>query len=87
MRTRRVTALASLLFVKHVRPMVDGLSRLTDGLGKYVLLIEAAPLATVVHFDEMTQRLARAEKLPFDSLAVNIGRDGLGHSAQFGQKS
>ena len=67
--------------------MVNGLSRLADRPGEYILFIEAAPLPAVIHRDEMIQCLARAEKLPFGFLAVAIGRECLGHRVEFGQKS
>src|SRR5579872_6833747 len=62
-----------------IGPVLDGMPGLTHGLGKGVLLVVEAPLAVVVHFDQMTERAARAEKLPFGVLALDFGGESLGH--------
>jgi hypothetical protein len=65
--------------VRDVRPAIDGLPRLTDCLGKSLLLIEALPLAAFVKLDKMSQGTARTEKVPLGVLALHVGCERLGH--------
>jgi hypothetical protein len=62
--------------------MVDGLPRLTDGLGEGVFLVKLAPTAAVIQFDEVTQRPARTKQLTLGVLALDGGGQRLGHVGQ-----
>ena len=60
--------------------MIDRLPRFAHRGGKRVLfLIEDFPLAAVVKLDQMTERTARGEELPFHILALGFRRQGLRH--------
>jgi hypothetical protein len=59
--------------------MIDGLSRLSDSLGKSVLAVEGLPLAAVVELHQMAQGATGAEELPFGVLALDFHGEGLGH--------
>ena len=69
-----------------LRPMLDGVPRLADHLGKCVLLVVEAPLSLVIHLDEMSQRLPGAEKLLFSSIALDCDCEGLGHRLKYAHK-
>jgi len=62
--------------------MIDRLPRFAHRGGKRVLfLIEDFPLAAVVKLDQMTERTARGEELPFRILALGFRSQGLRHGA------
>ncbi|HTH32769.1 MAG TPA: hypothetical protein VL976_00180 [Xanthobacteraceae bacterium] len=59
--------------------MIDNLPRIAHGVGKRVLfLIVDFPLAAVIKLDQMTERAARNEELPFRILTLGFRRQGLG---------
>ena len=62
--------------------MIDNLPRIAHGVGKRVLfLIVDFPLAAVIKLDQMTERAARNEELPFRILTLGFRRQGLGQGA------
>lgn len=61
--------------VDQAGPMLDGLACLADRLGKRLFLfVVHAPMALVVHFDEMSQCAAGSEQLPLGVIALDFGR-------------
>jgi hypothetical protein len=62
--------------------MLNGLSRLSDGLGENILFIEALPLTAFIELDKMSQRAAGAEQLPLGVLMLDIGCQSFGHGTK-----
>jgi hypothetical protein len=72
--------------VHGIRPAIDGPPRLTDCLGKNLLLIEALPSTAIVKLDKMSQGTARTEKLALGVLALHVGCERPGHGKSLAKK-
>jgi hypothetical protein len=60
--------------------MIDGLPSLANRFGKsFFLFVEEAPLALLVHLDEMSQGAPGTEQLPFGVVALDFRGAGFGH--------
>ena len=79
-RTRAAASAYAVAMADDIVPMLNSMPCFADSFRESVFsLIVQAPLAAVIHFDEVRQGALGAKKLAFGVVALNFGGQLLGH--------